>query len=71
MHLAFPLYMQEETSGVSSSHKGICVRVLSWLTLCDPGDGNPPGSSVHGIFQAKILEQVAISYARESSQPRD
>ena len=30
-----------------------------------------PGSSVHGIFQARILERVAISYSRGSSQPRD
>ena len=34
-------------------------------------DNSPPGSSVHGIFQARILEQVAISYSRGSSQPRD
>ena len=31
---------------------------------------NPPGSSFHGISQARILESVAISFARESSQPR-
>ena len=40
-------------------------------TLCDPIDGSPPGSSVPGIFQARILEWVAISYSRGSSQPRD
>jgi len=34
-------------------------------------DGSPPGSSVHGIFQARILEWVAISYSRGSSRPRD
>ena len=34
-------------------------------------DCNPPGSSVRGIFKARILEQVAISDSRESSQPRD
>ena len=33
----------------------------SCLTLCDPIDGSPPGSSVHGILQARILEWVAIS----------
>ena len=33
----------------------------SCLTLCDPMDGSPPGSSVHGILQARILEWVAIS----------
>ena len=36
---------------------------------CDPMDCSPPSSSVHGIFQARILEQVAISYSRESSDP--
>ena len=40
-------------------------------TLCDPIDCSLPGSSVHGIFQAKILEWVAISFSRISSQPRD
>ena len=38
------------------------------LTLCDPMDCSPPGSSVHGIFQARILECVAISSSRRSSQ---
>ena len=40
-------------------------------TLCDPMDCSPPGSSVHGILQARILEWVAISFSRESSWPRD
>ena len=40
-------------------------------TLCDPMDCSPPGSSVHGIFQARILELVAISFSRRSSRPRD
>ena len=40
-------------------------------TLCDPMDCSPPGSSVHGIFQARISECVAISSSRGSSQPRD
>ena len=40
-------------------------------TLCEPMDYSPPGSSVHGIFQARILEWVAISFSRGSSQPRD
>ena len=38
---------------------------------CDPMDCSPPGSSVHGISRARILEQVAISFSRESSQARD
>ena len=41
------------------------------LTLCDPMDCSQPGSSVHGIFQARILERVAISSSRGSSQHMD
>ena len=41
------------------------------LTLCVPMDYSLPGSSVHGILQARILEWVAISFSRGSSQPRD
>ena len=40
-------------------------------TLCDPMDSSLPGSTVHGIFQARILEWAAISFSRGSSQPRD
>ena len=40
-------------------------------TLCDPMDCSLPGSSVHGIFQTRVLEWVAISFSRGSSQPRD
>ena len=40
-------------------------------TLCDPVDCSPPGSSVHGILQARILEWVTISLSRGSSQPKD
>ena len=40
-------------------------------TLCDPIDCGLPGSSVHGILQAKIVEWVAMPYSRGSSQPRD
>ena len=39
--------------------------------ICDPVDFSPPGSSVHGILQARILEWVAISFSRGSSWPRD
>ena len=40
-------------------------------TLCDPMDCSPPGSPIHGILQARLLEWVAISFSRGSSQPRD
>ena len=43
----------------------------SCLTLCNPMDCSPPGSSVHGILQARILEWVAIPLSKGSSQPRD
>ena len=43
----------------------------SYLTLCDPMDCSLPGSSVHGIFQARILEWVAISFSRGSFRPKD
>ena len=43
----------------------------SCLTPCDPVDCSPPGSSVHGILQARILEWGAISSSRGSSQPWD
>ena len=39
------------------------------LTLCDPMDCSPPGSSVHGILQARILEWVAITFSRGSFHP--
>ena len=43
----------------------------SHLTLSDPMDCSLPGSSIHGVFQAGVLEWVAISSSRGSSQPRD
>ena len=50
----------------------LCVFVAqSCLTLCNPMDSSLPGSSAHGIFQARMLEWVAISYSRASSQSRD
>ena len=49
----------------------MCSLAKLCLTLCDPMDCSPPGSSVHGNFQARILEWVAISSSRGSSQPRD
>ena len=48
-----------------------CFVAQLHLTLCDPVDCSPPGPSVHGILQARILEWVAISFSRGSSWPRD
>ena len=53
-------------------HISVCVLVAqSRSTLCDPMDCSPPGSSVHWILQARILERVAISFSRGSSQHKD
>ena len=49
----------------------VCLVAQSYPTLCDPIDCSPPGSSVHGILQARILEWVAISFSGESSQTKD
>ena len=52
----------------------ICLKVLvtqSCLTLCDPMDCSPPGSSVHWILQARMLEWVAISFSRGISSAGD
>ena len=49
----------------------LCLAAQSCLPPCDPMDCSPPGSSVHGILQARILEWVAMPSSRGSSQPRD
>ena len=49
----------------------VCASTQSCPTLCDPVDCSPPGSSVPGILQARILEWVAISFCRASSRPKD
>ena len=46
-----------------------CVLICVWV--CNPMDCSLPGTSVHGILQARLLEGVAIFYFRGSSQPRD
>ena len=61
MQMTPPLWQKVKWSEVAQS----CP------TLCDPMDCSPPGSSVHGIFQAWILEWVAFPFSRESSWPRD
>ena len=61
----------------SGNYDPTCLMVMCMLvaqscpTLCDPMDCSPPGFSVYGISQARILEWVAISFSRGSSQPRD
>ena len=62
----------KDHSGCSMA--GGCVYVLSCSVVSDslrPMDYSPQGASVHGIFQARILEWVALFYSRGSSWPRD
>ena len=63
------LYMKHINVTVISPYDYQLVIQLS-LTLCNPMDCNPPGSSVYGIQQARILEWEAIPFSRQSSLPR-
>ena len=49
----------------------VWVSEVTQSYLCDPMDCSLPGSSVHGIFQARVLDWGAISFSRGSSRPRD
>ena len=65
------------TSNTWEAQYIICVctseseAAQSCPTLCDPVDYSPPGSSIHGILQARMLKWVAIFFSRGSSWPRD
>ena len=58
-------------SAISISEKSKSEVAQSCLTLCNPMDCSLQGSSIHGIFQARVLESVAISFSRGSSWLRD
>ena len=60
-----------ERCGATFQGQLVVLVTQSCPTLCDPMDCSLPGSSVHGILQARILVWVAISFSRESSQPSD
>ena len=69
-----------ENCSLCHHHRGVSrlefyIVVMVWLLscvwlFCNPVDSSPPGSSVHGIFQARILEWVTISFPRGSFRPR-
>ena len=63
--------LKEELLGRKAITNLVVLVTQLCPTLCDPMDCSPPGSSVHEIFQASILEWVAISFSRGSYQPRD
>ena len=53
------------------SYCSCCCCLLVKSYLCNPVDCSQPGFSIHGIFQARILEWAAVSFSREPSPPRD
>ena len=70
-----PHLLTPARQGVLCHESHLCF-VLCWvapsgLTLCDPVDCSSPGSSVHGILQARVLEWVPIPFSRGSSPTRD
>ena len=65
-----PLCKLTSTNALLEVKSDVKVSVAQLcLTLCDPMDCSPPGSSVHGISQARILEWVVISFSRDISDP--
>ena len=74
-------HFTKDTRWMSSKHLIMCSVINYYCThakslqlcptLCDPMDYSPPGSSDHGILQAKLLEWVAISFSRGSSLSKD
>ena len=77
LHLEFSSFRTQLPSHCISEENPTHPRDLesevtqSCLTLCDPMAYSLPGSSVHGIFQVIVLEWIAISFSRGSSQPSD
>ena len=75
----FPGVWEGQVSGHSSGIIGLLLLGIGCClvtesrpdSFCDPVDCSPPGSSVHGISQARILEWITTSFSRGSSQPRD
>ena len=69
-----PVYTHTHTQTHTHTHTHMCVHAQSLqlcLNICDPMDCSPPGSSVHGILQTRILKWVAMLSSRGSSQPND
>ena len=67
----YPEYIKNSKHNNKKSEESESEVAQSCPTLCNPVDGSLPGSSVHGILQARVLEWVAISFSRGSSRPRD
>ena len=63
--------VEHDWSNLAAAAAVVVLVTQSCLTLCDPMNCNPPGFSVHGILQARILEWIAIPFFRGSSRLRD
>ena len=61
MQPTFFIEMKYRTSHIAAAGAAKLLQLRP--TLCDPIDGSPPGSSIHGTLQARILEWVAISFS--------
>ena len=71
-HVLWPMKIVWNSNfSIQKSQSDCNAQSLSQVTLCDPMNCSPPGSSVHGISQARILDWVAIFSSRGSSWPRD
>ena len=66
-----PVLLFPKSSSQSYSFVESVLLIQSYLTLCNLVKYSPPGSSLHGIFQARVLEWIAISSSKGSSPPRD
>ena len=69
--MVFPVVMFGCESRTIKKAESESEVAQSCLTLCNPMDCSLPGSSIYGIFQAIVLEWIAISFSRGSSRPRD
>ena len=69
--LEFSFFFYDPTDVGNLISQCVCVCAQSCPTLCGLMNGSPPGSSVHGIFQARILDWGAISYSRGLPQSRN
>ena len=69
--MVFPVVMYGCESWTIKKAESESKVAQSCSTLLDPIDCSLPGSSAYGIFQARVLESVAIFFSRGSSQPRD
>ena len=70
-HLLFQIQLVRYSDLIYLLFCELCLVNQSCPTLCNTMDCSPPGSSVHGILQARILERVAMPSSGGSSQPRD